>query len=40
MIFEFGDAGVIAPLDPREGDRYVESVWDELDAEALHNIYK
>jgi len=39
MIFEMSDVQVIAPLDPWEGDWYVELVKGVLSREELDNIY-
>lgn len=40
LFFDQGDLRFIAPLDPKEGRRYVELVRDKVDAEGLDTIYK
>jgi len=35
-----GDTWVISPLDPKDGQRYVETIRGGMAAEGLDNIYK
>ena len=37
MVFESEGTGVIVPLDPIEGERYIEPAWEE---EEVDHIYK
>ena len=38
MIFEGKDLRIIIPLDPSQGERYTEPLWDE-DQDVLDHIY-
>ena len=40
MSFESKDLSVVAPLDPEEGDRYVELVREDLEDMDLDKFYK
>jgi len=40
LVFEQGELKVIAPLDPKEGRRYVETIKEGMVVEGLDNIYK
>ena len=39
MIFEYEDLKVIAPLDRKEGERYMELVREDLDKADLNHFY-
>ena len=40
MMFEFEDLRVFTPLDPNEGDRYIESVREDLEDITLYFFIK
>lgn len=39
MNFEFEDLRVVAPLDPKEGDCYIETLREDLDEFNLDRFY-
>ena len=39
LLFEDDEMRVVAPLDPLEGHRYVEPVFNEWEGDHLDNIY-
>ena len=39
MLFESDTMWLIAPLDPREGERYIKLVKEELDTKEIENLY-